>query len=128
MTAETTNKKLIFTSKEFEEVTKYLIGSNSIKQYPSIIVPQCSGPARIQSKPELFVQNAMESCPVKSVMSLIVGGALGAFMGLFSSSIAPHHTHQVECNKQNFQKSVFLPKIKGGQGKFCQSPLKKLKL
>ena len=37
----------------------------------------------------------MESCPVKSVMSMIVGGALGAFMGLFSSSIAPHHTHQM---------------------------------
>merc|ERR1719342_1608625 len=32
----------------------------------------------------------MESCPVKSVMSMVVGGALGAFMGLFSSSIAPH--------------------------------------
>ena len=26
-------------------------------------------------------------------MSFVVGGALGGFIGLFSSSIAPQHTH-----------------------------------
>jgi len=92
MTEEGIDKKKIeFTPKEFEEVTKYLLGI----RYQSVHVPQSGGPVRIQSKPELFAQNMMESCPVKSVMSMIVGGALGAFMGLFSSSIAPHHTHQM---------------------------------
>ena len=33
-----------------------------------------------------------ESCPLKACMSYVVGGAMGAFMGLFQSSIAPHHT------------------------------------
>lgn len=37
------------------------------------------------------MQSVVESCPFKSVMSFVVGGALGGFMGLFSSSIAPHH-------------------------------------
>merc|ERR1719188_161280 len=86
--------KIVFTQKEFDEVTKYLIGS-SCKLYPSIIVPQSAGPARVQSKDELFMQNMMESCPVKSIFSLVIGGGLGAFMGLFNSSIAPHHTHQM---------------------------------
>lgn len=34
----------------------------------------------------------MESCPFRAGMSFVVGGALGAFLGLFSSSIAPHQT------------------------------------
>ena len=29
------------------------------------------------------------------MMSFVVGGALGGFLGLFSSSIAPHQTVQV---------------------------------
>ena len=37
-----TNNKIVFTQKEFDEVTKYLIGS-SCKLYPSIIVPQSAG-------------------------------------------------------------------------------------
>ena len=41
------------------------------------------------------MQNMMESCPVKSIFSMVIGGGLGAFMGLFNSSIAPHHTHQM---------------------------------
>ena len=94
MTESSSNNKIVFTQKEFDEVTKYLIGS-SCKLYPSIIVPQSAGPARVQSKDELFMQNMMESCPVKSIFSLVIGGGLGAFMGLFNSSIAPHHTHQM---------------------------------
>merc|ERR1719195_1493798 len=43
----------------------------------------------------LNMQRVIESCPFKSGMSFVVGGALGAFMGLFSSSIAPHQTHQM---------------------------------
>merc|ERR1719195_2432450 len=43
----------------------------------------------------LNMQRVIESCPFKSGMSFVVGGALGAFMGLFSSSIAPHQTVQM---------------------------------
>ena len=76
---------------------------------------------RIQSKEELQMHTVMESCVFKSVMSFVVGGALGGkfiftfiifsiffkkfqifhiyfsgFIGLFSSSIAPQHTtHQM---------------------------------
>ncbi len=32
----------------------------------------------------------MESCPFRAGMSFVVGGGLGAFLGLFSSSMAPH--------------------------------------
>ena len=78
-----------FTNSELEEVSKYLMGSK-IHPYPNIIVPQSAGPARIQAREELMMQNVMESCAFKSGMSFVVGGALGAFMGLFSSSIAPH--------------------------------------
>ena len=42
-----------------------------------------------------MMQRVTESCAFKSVMSCVVGGAVGAFMGLFNSSIAPHHTHQM---------------------------------
>ena len=74
---------------------------------------------RIQSKDELLMHNVMESCVFKSVMSFVVGGALGGkiiynfvfnifqkiskfqiylsgFIGLFSSSMSPQHTtHQM---------------------------------
>merc|ERR1719452_405041 len=84
------NQNQVFNPSEFESVSKYLMG-NSVRLYPSIIVPQSAGPARIQEKPELMMQSLIESCPFKSCMSFVVGGALGGFMGLFSSSIAPHH-------------------------------------
>jgi len=87
---ESGQSSVVFTPEEFESVSKYLMGT-SVKLYPTIIVPQSAGPARIQEKPELMMQSVVESCPFKSVMSFVVGGALGGFMGLFSSSIAPHH-------------------------------------
>ena len=86
------NKKdVTFTPEEFEKVTQYLV-SSQVRLYPNIIVPQTNGLARVQPKEELMMQRVMESCPFKGVMSFVVGGALGAFLGLFSSSIAPHHT------------------------------------
>ena len=58
-----------------------------------------------------MMQSVIESCPFKSVMSFVVGGALGGFMGLFSSSIAPHHqTVQVQfadCNKNLPEQFIF---------------------
>jgi len=85
-------KEEVFTPSEFEQVSKYLIGSQ-IRPMASVFVPQGT---RIQSKDELLMHNVMESCVFKSVMSFVVGGALGGFIGLFSSSISPQHTtHQM---------------------------------
>jgi len=88
--SDSPNQNLVFTPAEFEGISKYLIGS-SVRLYPTIFVPQSAGPVRIQGKPELMMASVIESCPFKSVMSFVVGGALGGFMGLFNSSIAPHH-------------------------------------
>jgi len=41
------------------------------------------------------MQSFFESCPFRAGMSFVVGGALGGFLGLFSSSIAPHQTVQM---------------------------------
>ena len=87
-------REVVFTPEEFEGVTKYLIGGK-MKMSSQIHVPQSAGPARIQGRQELMMQRVSESCIFKSCMSYVIGGALGAFMGLFSSSIAPHHTHQM---------------------------------
>ena len=102
--------KILFTEKEFDDVTKYLIGNN-VRLYPNLIVPQTCGkmklfinlrynhcppgPARILSTEEKMMQSITESCPFRAGMSGVMGGALGGFMGLFNSSIAPHHTHQM---------------------------------
>ena len=89
----TDNKKqLVFTPEEMDKVTHYLMGTQ-IRPRSSILVPQTNGMARVQPKEELQMQRVMESCPFKGVLSFVVGGAFGGFIGLFSSSIAPHHTH-----------------------------------
>ena len=89
--------EVVFTPEEFEGSLKYLVGGKMKMLPPEIIplVPQVSGPARIQHSQELMMQKVSETCIFKSCMSYVIGGALGAFMGLFSSSIAPHHTHQM---------------------------------
>ena len=87
------NKDVSFTPEEFEKVSKYLVGS-FVRPFPNgkALIPQTNGLAREQPIEEKRMQAVMESCPFKGVMSFVVGGALGAFLGLFSSSIAPHHT------------------------------------
>ena len=88
-----------FTDSELESVTNYLVGV-SARPYPNILVPQSGGPARVQAKEELFMQRVMESCPFRGAMSFVVGGGLGAFLGLFSSSVAPHHTDKVMTTRE----------------------------
>lgn len=94
-------REMVFSPSEFEQVSKYLIGSQ-IRPYPNVIVPQSNGPARVQPKEELMIQNVIESCVFKSAMSFVVGGALGGFIGLFSSSIAPQHTHVQMNTRETF--------------------------
>ena len=88
------NKDIVFTPTEFEAVSKYLMGS-MIRPYPNIMIPQSGGIARIQPREEVMMTRVFESGPFRGAMSFVVGGALGAFLGLFSSSIAPHHTVQM---------------------------------
>ena len=88
------NRDIMFTPAEFEAVSKYLMGSQ-IRPYPNIIVPQSAGMARVQPREEVMMQKVFESCPFRGAMSFVVGGALGAFLGLFSSSMAPHQTVQM---------------------------------
>ena len=72
------SKEIVFSPDEFDQVTKHLMGSQ-IRPYPSILVPQSAGPARIQTREELMMQNVMESCPFRGVMSFVVGGAMGMY-------------------------------------------------
>ena len=91
MAAEQKNSGDPFTEAEFQAVSMHLMGSH-VRPYPNIIVPQSAGIARVQPSEELMMQRVVESCPFKGVMSFVVGGALGGFVGLFSSSMAPTQT------------------------------------
>ena len=42
MTEDYNPSNVVFSQREFEDVTKYLIG-NSVRLYPNIIVPQSAG-------------------------------------------------------------------------------------
>jgi len=86
-----TASSIRFTPDEFEQASKYLMGS-LVRPYPNIIVPQSAGPASIRPREEILMTTVFESCPFRGVMSFCAGGALGAFFGLFQSSIAPHQT------------------------------------
>ena len=57
-------KEIVFTPSEFEQVSKYLIGSQ-IRPYPNVIVPQSNGIARVQAKEELMMIKVTESCVFK---------------------------------------------------------------
>ena len=50
--------------------------SHTRSHYSQLIISLTQG-TRIQSKDELLMHNVMESCVFKSVMSFVVGGALG---------------------------------------------------
>jgi len=88
---ETNSTSTTFSAEEFDGVMKYLVG-NKIKLHPNIIVPQSAGPVRVQPREEVLMTTIAESCPFRAGMSFVVGGALGGFIGLFNSSIAPSQT------------------------------------
>jgi len=82
------NKKIDFTPEEFQAVLNYLVHPSQ-RLYPNVIVPQSAGRVGIQPREEVMIQSIGESCAFKSCASFVVGGALGGFIGLFNSSIAP---------------------------------------
>jgi len=75
----------------FSSLRDTIIGPNKHKR-EMMIVPRVLGATFIQSKEELFVQNAMESCVFKSALSGVAGFALGGALGLFSASVGPEAT------------------------------------
>jgi len=77
-----------FTNEEFDAVLNYLV-SPSKRLYPNLIVPQSAGRVGVVPREEIMMTNVAESCPFRAGMSFVVGGALGGFIGLFNSSIAP---------------------------------------
>jgi len=81
-------KKTDFTQEEFHAVLKYLVHPSQ-RLYPNIMVPQSAGRVGIQPAEEVMMTSIAESCPFRAGMSFVVGGALGGFIGLFNSSIAP---------------------------------------
>jgi len=85
------NKGRFFTDDELAAVSQHLVGISQ-RPYPTVVVPQSAGPARVLAREELMMTRVAESCPFRAAMSFVVGGALGAFLGLFSSSVAPHQT------------------------------------
>lgn len=101
MTSEVNKGGDPFTEAEFQSISKHLIGSH-VRPYPNIIVPQSAGVARVQQREELMMQSVAESCPFKGVMSFVVGGALGGFVGLFSSSMAPTQTIKPMTTRETF--------------------------
>ena len=89
---------VVFTPSEFEQVSKHLMGSQVLST-SNLFVPQGT---RVQPKWELIIQNAIEGCVFKSAASFLVGGVFGGFMGLFSSSISPQHTHVQMNTRETF--------------------------
>lgn len=80
-----------FNAEELARVQQHLLQGLRDRPQQQILVPQSAGPARVQLREELAIQSVVESCPFKATMSFVFGGAIGGFLGLFNSSIAPHH-------------------------------------
>lgn len=104
MEASGGGEKVQFTAEESESVIRYLT-HHSIRPYANILVPQSASamvPVTLQDKTTTRMIAVGESCPLKACMSYVVGGAMGAFLGLFQSSIAPHHTTHIMTTRETF--------------------------
>jgi len=80
------NSSRLFTAAESESVIKYLVGHSSRPYTTGILIPQSASamvPVTLQDKTTTRMMAVGESCPVKACLSYVVGGAMGAFMGLF---------------------------------------------
>ena len=75
-------KEIVFTPSEFEQVSKYLIGSQ-IRPYPNVIVPQSNGHAYVQSKEELIVHFMTNHHKEVYVWSLLLVSEKKSFIEMF---------------------------------------------
>lgn len=68
-----------------------MIGSKK-QRFSDVMVPSVGIPQAPRLPEEIRIQRAMDSCLFKSVMSCVIGGAMGAAFGLFTAGIDPNIT------------------------------------
>ncbi|CAG0892615.1 unnamed protein product [Cyprideis torosa] len=71
------------------DLARYLLEWN--KRYrDNLVVPTMIGGMPFKTKEERMMEAALESCAFKTVMSTVIGYALGAVLGIFSASVNPN--------------------------------------
>lgn len=65
-------KKPLFTPQEIDQIAKFLV-LNQRRERENMIIPRSFTPTVIKSKEEKLVEATFESCPFKSVLSLVAG-------------------------------------------------------
>lgn len=70
-------KKPLFTPQEIDQIAKFLV-LNQRRERENMIIPRSFTPTVIKSKEEKLVEATFESCPFKSVLSLVAGEWQGA--------------------------------------------------
>lgn len=85
---ENEKKRALFTPEEIDQIAKYLVG-NQRRERENIIIPRTFIPTVIKTREEKAVEAIFESCPFKSVLSLVAGYVLGGGIGLFAASVTP---------------------------------------
>ncbi|CAG7659273.1 unnamed protein product [Allacma fusca] len=76
---------------DVQEILKSL-SSKDVRLNHQFVIPRSWGPIIQKTKEEKLVEGVFESCAFKSVMSCVVGYALGGAIGLFSASVNPNIT------------------------------------
>uniref|UniRef100_A0A1B6E2J3 Mitochondrial import inner membrane translocase subunit TIM22 n=1 Tax=Clastoptera arizonana TaxID=38151 RepID=A0A1B6E2J3_9HEMI len=97
--AESDRGQIISNYSNTENVLRYFVGNNQ-RYRENIVIPAMFGAVKIKTREEKMIESVFESCPFKSAMSCVVGYALGAAVGLFSSSVGPTAGMGVEIEKQ----------------------------
>lgn len=73
------------------ELMDKMIGSKK-QRFSDVMIPPVGIPQAPRSPDEIRIQRAMDSCMFKSIMSCVIGGAMGAVFGLFTAGIDPNIT------------------------------------
>ncbi|XP_074643267.1 mitochondrial import inner membrane translocase subunit Tim22-like [Tubulanus polymorphus] len=87
---DTRNNEAVLSEADFYPVMRRLIGDGRRKN--NVLLPSIGIPQAPKSREELIIAGAMESCTFRTVMSCVLGGALGAAFGLFTAGVDPNIT------------------------------------
>lgn len=85
---------------------RHVILDTQSRRRSNILIPVTLAGQTIKSREEVVMERVMESCAFKSVLSGVVGSALGAALGLFSASVGPDAT--MTAPEKQTVKQVFL--------------------
>lgn len=88
------------------EDLRHVILDTQSRRRTNILIPVTLAGQTIKSREEVVMERVMESCAFKSVLSGVVGSALGAALGLFSASVGPDAT--MTAPEKQTVKQVFL--------------------